>query len=83
MQVTEVVNPNDLRRLYVKLNITEAKVEHAEVGHTDSQLRGKAVLMKWRQEHAGDATKRAILEALEQCDNREASQALIDMWTKK
>ena len=79
--VTDEVSPNGLQHLFSRLNLSQAMVEHAEFGQTDSQLRGRAVLMKWRQQSPGEATKRAVLEALKKCRNLEARRALIEKWS--
>ena len=79
--MTEEVSPKDLQHLYVELNLSKAMVEHAEFGQTDSKLQGRAVLIEWRKQRPGVATKRTILEALENCHNMEARQTLFERWT--
>ena len=79
--VTEEVSPNDLQHLYLELKLPRPMVEHAEFGHSDSQLRGRSVLVEWRKQRPDEATKRAVLEALNNCHNLEATQALLKKWT--
>ena len=79
--VTEVVSPKDLQHLYLELDLPRPMVEHAEFGHTDSKLQGRAVLVEWRKQRPDEATKRAVLEALNICHNLEATQALLKKWT--
>ena len=75
------LSPNNLQDLYNRLNLPREMVEHAEFGHTDSKLSGRAVLIEWRKQRPGEATKGTVLKALGNCYNLEAARALFEEWT--
>ena len=80
-----VLGLSDLQRLYDALGIESNDVEKAEkkADTKDVDLMGRAVLVFWRKTNGRDATRQAILDAMDACRDAQAKRKLIQRWQEK
>ena len=83
--VVRVLGPSDLQRLYSALGVESNDVEKAEkrADTKDVDLIGRAVLVFWRKTSGQDATRQAILNAMDACCDAQAKGKLIQRWQLK
>ena len=83
--VVKFLAPVDLQNLYEALDIPKREVQKAEASASisDVDLKAKDVLRQWKQKRGKLATRQAILDALEECENLEAKEKLEKEWTGK
>ncbi|XP_072042283.1 uncharacterized protein [Amphiura filiformis] len=82
LDMANEVNPRDMKRLYVYLGLSEDTIEAAEFSVEGDNVWGKsvAVLLEWRKQNGPKATKEVLLEALDNCGNRESMDTLRQKW---
>ncbi|XP_072049912.1 uncharacterized protein [Amphiura filiformis] len=80
--VTKLLGPDDLQKLFCELDLTSQQIEKAErsAGTRDVELTAKSVFQFWRKERGQQATHFAILDGLEACENLEAKEELEEKW---
>ena len=81
--VIKLLTPSDLRELYYGLGISSRDMQtwEADIGERASvNLRARNVLETWRKQEASNASRQAILLALEKCKNRDAKEKLQKLW---
>ena len=85
LDVSKVLDPDDLQHFYVKLGLEHRDITHAEVsaGTTDSRLKATAVLRQWKKTRGKKATQQAILQALQECDFLDAREELQVLWSNQ
>ena len=73
-----------LQHLYLELHVDASHIENAQ-RHADGDYRLEAVrvLKAWRQSLGEQATRRTVIEALEECRFNEAKEKLLDKWTRR
>ena len=83
--VVGVLGPSDLQRLYSALGVESNDVEKAEkrADTKDVDLIGREVLVFWRKTIGRDATRQAILDAMDACRDTQAKGKLIQRWQEK
>ncbi|XP_072017961.1 uncharacterized protein [Amphiura filiformis] len=74
---------NLLQRLFHQLGITTSDIEYAErmADTRDFKLQSIQVLHFWRQSNGEKATRKAIINALIECNLIEAKEMLVRKWT--
>ena len=72
----------DLHNLFSGLGIDDTDVENAErIADTkDFKLQARKVLKMWRTKNGQSATRKAIIDALTECDLIEAKEILEEKW---
>ena len=72
----------DLHNLFSELGIDDTDVENAErmADSRDFQLQAKNVLKMWRTKNGRNATRKAIIDGLTECDFKEAKEILEEKW---
>ena len=72
----------DLRKLFTELDIDSNDVENAErtADTRDFKLQAQKVLRMWRENNGRRATRRRILDALEECNFIDAKETLEKKW---
>ena len=82
--VVRVLGAGDLQRLYISLGIESNDVEKAEISAVyvkkEIDLMRIAVLVLWRKRKGQDATRQAILSAMDACHDAKAKRKLIKRW---
>ena len=83
--VTELLDPDDLQKLFDELQIHHRDVRKAEerVSTKDVDLKARAVLRHWKKIQGHKASKQFILDALDRCENIQAKENLIAAWEMK
>ena len=83
--MTQLLGPDDLQQLYHALDLTYSDVQKAErnADTTDENIRAWHVLRLWRNRLGRNATRQAILDALENCRNLEARDMLDYTWNER
>ena len=83
--VVQLLDADDLYNLFQALGIKKRDVEKAEAnaGTTDINIRGRNVLMTWRNRLGKLATRICILDALKECANIEAWELLDSIWNQR
>ena len=80
--VTNQLDSDDLHELFYALDIKkhcfDKDEKNADSTHPD--LKAKEVLISWRNHEGHNATRQALLDALEKAKNIEAKETLEDMW---
>ncbi|XP_072041412.1 uncharacterized protein [Amphiura filiformis] len=74
---------DDLKHLFNELGMEGSAIENAE-GRADTkdfQLQSIRVLKTWRQTNGEKGTRKAVVEALEECSLVEAKEILVDKWS--
>ena len=73
----------ELHYLFAELGIDDADVENAErmADTKDFKLQARKVLKMWRTNNGRNATRKAIIDALTECDLIEAKEILEEKWT--
>ncbi|XP_072043319.1 uncharacterized protein [Amphiura filiformis] len=77
------MRPDDLKRLYTELGLSQPEIEHCSSTSRDSRSKAMDVLQYWREINGCNATRRAILKALEECGNRNSREYLEDLWSMR
>ena len=64
-KVTNELGPDELQHLFHNLGIPQRDIEHAEksADTTDTRLKARAVLRRWKQTKGRAATREVLLEA--------------------
>ena len=77
-----MLGPADLQHLFNSLDIPHRDIEKAQmsVNSNDVNLQGLAVLRYWQRLRSSKATKEAILEALQRCNNIQNKEELEIFW---
>ncbi|XP_072018876.1 uncharacterized protein [Amphiura filiformis] len=72
-----------LSNLYIELDIGEDEIENAKgkADTKDFKLQAISVLKAWRSSNGRNATRKAILEALKECDLIDAKEHLEEEWS--
>ena len=72
----------DLHHLFSELGIDDADVENAErmADSRDFRLQAKKVLKMWRTKNGRNATRRAVINALIECELIDAKEILEKKW---
>ena len=80
--VIRLLGPVDFHELFHELNIKDADIEkeekNADSSHPGQQAR--AVFNFWIKAEGKEATRKAMLDALERCGNVEDKEILEDIW---
>ena len=73
----------ELHFLFYELGIADADVENAKrmADSKDFRLQANKVLQMWRTKNGKNATRNAIIDALTECDLKEAKEILEEEWT--
>ena len=73
---------SDLENLFIGLGMEANEIENAKKnsGTTDIKLQAASVLRSWRKSRGKDATRQAVITALETCGYTEAVQRLQEKW---
>ena len=76
---------DELANFFAELDLPSSKIEHAKwlAATTDSRLQAVSVLQTWHKMKGSDATKQAVLSALEECAYRKAVEILQEKWNLK
>ena len=83
--VIKLLTPYDLKELYYELGISSRDMQtwEADAGERASvYLRARSVLETWRKQEGSKASRQAILDALENCKNKDAKEKLQSQWGK-
>ena len=81
--VIKLLTPFGLKELYYELGISSRDMQTWEADAGDgasTYLKARSVLETWRNRQASKASRQAILQALEDCNNRDAKEKLQKMW---
>ena len=85
--IQDVANKAELTRpqllnLYTALKVTESDIENQErIADTrDFKIQAQFVLRHWRQINGESATRKVLLEALQECGYIQAKQILEKKW---
>ena len=79
MAVIDLLDPAQLQKLYVRLGLQKTDTGKAKYleSRTTPDLQ---VLLQWRKNRGSEATKEAIMQALDKCGNMEARDYLFWKW---
>ncbi len=82
LEVIQLLCPEELQILYVKLDISHKNVRKAEdgAGLNDPTIKAMAVLRQWKQTKGKDASKKKILDAMKQCKFMNSYEQLKKIW---
>ncbi len=86
LDVIHVLGPDDLKKLFYALGMTQRDVELADrrngpAGRDD--MMAVEVLQKWHQANTYTATRESLLLALRSCGNIEVVEELSCNWSKR
>ena len=83
-EVIELLTPDELTLLYVKLGISHVKVQKAEdsAGGRGPDIKALNVLRQWKQMNGQLASKEKMLEAMKQCKFVDSYEKLTKIWRK-
>ena len=81
----KVSSIGDIQRLFSALNMEEIEVEKAKrnADSNDVDLMGRAVLVFWKKTRGRDATRQAMLKAMDGYHDPQAKGKLIQRWQQK
>ena len=82
--VVDLLDPTQMEKLYIRLGLPRSAIKkaiHEDGNYGDLDLKGQSVLRRWRQIEGKNATRRAILDAIDRCGNYEAVECLEGKWT--
>ena len=73
---------SDLENLFTVIGLQENEIEKAKrnANTTDIKLQAANVLRSWRKSRGNDATRQALISALETCKYNEAVEILKEKW---
>ena len=76
---------SDLEHLFLQLGMSRLDIDNIKhnAGNEPVDIQADRVLKEWRQRRGGNATRQAIISALEACNRIEASEALSKLWGMK
>ena len=80
--VIKHLGPDELQKLFFELELTSQQIQKAKrsTDTHDVELQAMSVFELWRKDRGQHATHFAILDGLEECDNRDAKEELEKKW---
>ena len=79
MGVIDLLDPAQLQKLYVRMGLEKTDTDKAKY-HESRMHPDLGILRQWRKTRGPEATKDALLQALEKCGNMEARDNLSWRW---